>query len=60
MKLTKEIKDAKDKYGHPIDFTFCLKCNSFIHFTNREIDFDITCQYCRSDKHLLLAHTSRI
>ena len=32
MKLTKEIKAAKDKYGHPIDFTYCRKCNSFIHF----------------------------
>ncbi len=53
MKLTKEIKDSKDKYGHPIDFTYCRKCNSFIHFEDKEIGYDITCYHCRTEKHLL-------
>ncbi len=52
MELTKEIKDAKDKYGHPVGFTYCRNCNTFIDFAYREIGHDIQCQNCRTDKYL--------
>jgi hypothetical protein len=52
MELTKEIKDAKDKYGHPIDFTYCRNCNTFIDFGEREIGYDVQCHNCRTDKYL--------
>ena len=52
MELTKEIKDAKDKYAHPVGFTYCRNCNTFIDFANREIGHDIQCQNCRTDKYL--------
>jgi hypothetical protein len=53
MKLTKQIKDAKDKYGHPIDFTYCRKCHRFVHFEDNEIGDDITCCDCGTDKYLV-------
>ncbi len=35
MELTKEIKETKDKYGHPLDFTYCRNCNTFIDFAKQ-------------------------
>lgn len=56
MKITKEIKEKRDKNGNIIDFTMCMKCYHFINFDEKQIGEDISCRYCRTDKYLGLNH----
>ena len=51
MKITKEIKESRDKYGHLINFIFCFRCVTFIDISEYEIGDDIDCPECyRDDK----------
>jgi len=49
MKITKEIKKSRDKYGHLINFIFCIRCVTFIDISEHEIGDDIDCPECYKD-----------
>lgn len=49
MKITKEIKESRDKYGHLINFIFCFRCITFIDVSEYEIGDDIDCPECHRD-----------
>ena len=54
MKITKEIKESRDKYGHLINFIFCFRCVTFIDIPEYEIGDDIDCPECYSDDKIVL------
>ena len=49
MKITKEIKESRDKYCHLINFVFCFRCITFIDISEYEIGDDIDCPECHRD-----------
>jgi hypothetical protein len=49
MRITKEIKESRDKYGHIIDFIFCFRCITFIDISEYEVGDDINCPECYRD-----------
>lgn len=49
MKIIKEIKESRDKYGHLINFIFCFRCVTFIDISEYEIGDDIDCPECHRD-----------
>jgi hypothetical protein len=53
MKITKEIKESKDKYRHLINFVFCFRCITFIDISEYEIGVDIDCPECHRDDYLV-------
>ena len=54
MKLTKKMKEKRDRNGHLIDFTMCMECYHFIDFKDDPIGADIKCRYCDTDKYITL------
>ena len=53
MKITKEIKESRDKYGHLINFIFCSRCITFIDISEYEISDDIDCPDCHRDDYIV-------
>lgn len=53
MKITKEIKESRDKYGHLINFIFCFRCVTFIDISEYEIGDDIDCPECHRDDNIV-------
>lgn len=53
MKITKDIKESKDKYGNVIDFIFCFRCITFVHIDDYQIGDDVKCPECHRDDYLV-------
>ena len=49
MKITKEIKESRDKNGQLLNFIFCFRCVTFIDISEYEIGDDIDCPECHRD-----------
>jgi hypothetical protein len=53
MKLTRHIKESKDKNGVLINFIFCFRCITFIDISEYEIGDDIDCPECHRDDYIV-------
>jgi hypothetical protein len=53
MKITKEIKESRDKNGILINFIFCTRCVTFIEISEYEIGDDIDCPECHKDDNIV-------
>ena len=53
MKITREIKESRDKYGQLINFIFCFRCITFIDISEYEIGDDIDCPECNRDDNIV-------
>jgi hypothetical protein len=53
MKLTRHIKESKDKNGVLINFVFCFRCITFIDISEYEIGDDIDCPECHRDDYIV-------
>jgi len=49
MKITKKIKESRNKYGLLINFIFCFRCIAFIDISEYEISDDVDCPECHRD-----------
>ncbi len=53
MRITKEMLEARDRKGHIVNFVFCCRCVKFYHLVSYKAGDDISCQYCRTDEHIM-------
>lgn len=53
MRITNEMLEARDRKGNLVNFVFCSRCVKFYHLGGYKKGDDISCQYCRTDEHML-------